>query len=473
MAAAIEYSLLSKIVQEREFNTVLKMKITDDFFVAPDCKMLFNFLNVHFHQRTTYGTIPGWEIVSRHFPYFPFNWYVQEPIAVLCEEIRTTNLRSQLIQFSERIATEAAADPRKALSTLREASLTITAQHELTDDLLLSDAHDALMKEYDTVAAGQGLTGIPWPWDIMNDATQGIHPSDYIIIYGRPKMKKTWIGILIAVKAYLEGDARVLFTSYEMDVIDILRRAASIMAGIDYEKYKAGQLNPADKKTVFDQLAHLKKDDEGYKNGKGHCPAFLAASGRGEGCSFLRSKIEEFKPDLVVVDSFYLMMDERTKQRSAEWKVTTNISRDLRATTLDMGVPIIGITQANRNADKSGKQSDLVEVAYSDAIGQDCTLSMRVHSQKDEQGNHESIISLPGARETTLEGFYINSVPGYNFTFKHIYTKDNSNNPPPGTGGGNTGSGGGGGGGGGGGKRKKSQPFVPPALPNWPGAPRV
>ena len=157
----------------------------------------------------------------------------------------------------------------------------------------------------------------------------------------------------------------------------------------------------------------------------------------------------------------YLMRDDRTKTRTIDWKSVSHVSQDLKQTARIFNLPVIGVTQANRGAAKDPKQADLAELAYADALAQDCDMCMRVHKQKDTTTQeNEIVLSFPGMREGTLDAFVVHGVPATNFFYKRATVTDPNNPQPPPT------SGGGQGGGGGGGRGKN--PRAVPVLPtNW------
>jgi hypothetical protein len=93
----------------------------------------------------------------------------------------------------------------------------------------------------------------------------------------------------------------------------------------------------------------------------------------------------------------------------------------MKVTCNDYGVPIIGITQANRGAEKTNGD-DLTELAFADSIGMDADGVFRVKRIRkfDEQQKRkitELLITAPGLREGIFEGIVIHGEPGYNFDY--------------------------------------------------------
>lgn len=459
MAANIEHQVICKIIETQDFHTVAKLKIDDTFFLSDSqTKEAFRFLWDHYHNEHTYGSVPSWQLLQQRFAGFPWS-YSYDTLASLCQELRRYKMRADILSCTDEISQVVDTDPAQAMAILRETVTRLSTQHEITSDLLLSNAYEQLYTDYNTVANAQGVTGIPFPWDILNEDTQGMHSSQFIVLYGRPKSMKTWIALVIACFAYLKG-MRVLIWSLEMNEIQLLKRIACIICAVDYDKFKKGKLDPATQQRVWQVLMAIRDEELVKVSHSGHAPALLVVHPRGDtnGISSLQAKIREFKPDLALVDGMYLMRDDRQKVRSIDWKAITHISQDLKRTASLFQIPIIGVTQANRGADKDPKKADLMELSYSDALAQDCDLCMRVHKQKDPASQDwEIVLSIPGGRDTQLDGFVVYGCAATNFGFKRA-TMTDPNNPQPQQGNsGNKKSSGGG----------NNTNNGPPALPGW------
>lgn len=232
----------------------------------------------------------------------------------------------------------------------------------------------------------------------------------------------TWVGIAICVYAYLAG-YRVLVYSKEMDTRTMMRRAASIIAKIDYAELKTGGLSEDDEDTFFGTLEHLDlREKEGAIDGRRAAMHFISdrdISSRGKGgvtVEILSAEAERFGADLVLVDGFYLMRDGRTGVKSRDWKQVGNVSSDIKEMAQNLGIPVIGTTQANRGASKT-VGDDVDEIGYADAIGQDADLVIRVHKSKNlATGKPKLMFTFPGTRDSVMNPFVINAWPGKDFS---------------------------------------------------------
>jgi hypothetical protein len=133
--------------------------------------------------------------------------------------------------------------------------------------------------------------------------------------------------------------------------------------------------------------------------------------------TWLRGKIEKYKPDAVFIDGLYLMSADRKTGKDHERVM--QISRAARQTVLDTHIPLIATMQANRQASKNG-DAELDEIAYSDAIGQDATCAIR---SINEKGSPPTIaLVLAGSREFELNGIRIGGMPYSDLSFKEAMT---------------------------------------------------
>lgn len=839
MAANIEYRVLSMTIDRQDFHSLERLRIDGDYFYSPECRTIYQYLWEHFHKTETFGSVPSWQIINTIFPSFP-NTPSADTIDTLCEQLRLAKMRLELLSVADKVQAHADFNPREGMEFLRESAAQMSSKHEMTNDMELHDAYDSFMQDYQMVASGKGVTGLPWPWAPLNEATQGIHKGEFLPLYGRPKNMKcvvagqkvmtrsgspvpiedlpencevpslteetgkirwakarrvysgekdcvrvttesghvlesstehyyrvpegsfqgsferiqnlgagdwiatartypkwelksefgvklawlvgalvgdgnytrnevqftnydegivqgvrvavddqfgcnlnrsskdpsrsgeyrithpsrrnplldflrehkmhgkraqekdvpdfiyrsgefevsaflaglldtdgtvwdkapysvswftsseelafgiknllirlgvlsskyycsdkgqyqvsvygleqhkilfrflhphtvsehklraldslsrerdskrntdgipysealwnliheekgdrawpkmgtskfdrsklfrrsgkisrallrklaeswgseklrmvaddqivweriksiepigrrdcydicivdggdpnfviqnfivhnTWAALYIATVLNVHANSRVLVYSLEMKPKQVIRRVAAIRAAINYKSLLAGKLQPADYYRFFEQLKQLQVENKEAKDtGTAVRTArFKVTQGSGgAGISFLQSKIREFRPDFVLVDSFHLMRDDRQKKRSMDWKSVAHVSQDLKGTARDFDVPLMGTCQANRKADKNARNADLEEIAYADAIGQDADFTIRVQKRIDKDTKEpELVLAFPGSREVDIDGFVIHGIPALNFSLKSM-----------------------------------------------------
>ena len=426
MSGNLEMALLTRVIDDKDYNTLDKAQITEEFFGSPEAREIYRYLREVYRDPITNGQVPSRDAVRMRYPQF-YPIEAPDTVAVLAQELRREKVRIDMLTLAQDIAQRAELNPMEAMATLRAEAARISALAEVGQDLSMSGAFNMLLDRYEAVQDSGGLLGIPTPWHVLNEETQGMQPGQFWVLFGRPKSMKTWVACYMAVHAYINSRKRVLLYTREMSPELMAMRTAALIARVDYRAYKNGKLQPELKHRMFTMLQELIEDEKSAGAMGIHQPCFTIVSDRnaggqgGGGVGWLRSKIREMQPDLVVVDGMYLMKDDRTNQRSVDWKQIAHISQDLKLTAQEFNVPLLGVTQANRASDKS-KGEDLTELAYADALGQDADAVMRV-SRRDvidpdtKQKRTELDLGFPGIREGKLDGIVIHGEPATNFGY--------------------------------------------------------
>ncbi len=420
MAFDHELRLITKIVATADLRTVLRNNISQNMFSNVQAREIFKFLKEYYHNQQHYGRVPTKRIVEERFPGpLPDKDRIRETIPELCEEIRkkvmSRELRDACDEASEMIDSRS---PYEALAHLRAKINTVQTMVTTSRDLILADGAEDMINDYMSQKSG-GISGIPWPWEKLNEETGGIQQQDFIIIFGRPKHMKSWIATKIITHAYGFGARRVLVYSCEMPPAQFRKRVSACIAEIDYERLKKRTLTDAEEHVYFDTLRNLKIEEQ-RSTRDDHSPSVMFTSDKddmmGGGVSHILAKAEAFKPDLIVVDSFYRMKNDRSGKRSMKWQDQYAIVQDLKHMTQQLDVPVIGVTQRTRKGeDESGGSHDeesLEDIAYADAVGQEADLIMRVKKGATLANGKVSIeIIIAGAREIIPGGMLLTISP--------------------------------------------------------------
>lgn len=428
----LEIALLTRVVDDRDFHSLEKARIDESYFTDEMTIQVYNYLRDTFFSPATVGCVPSREMVELNRPAIKSWWFPSsDSIPVLANELRKERVRMELLLLSQQIENTASLNPIDALAAVRAKIGEVTALAEIGADLTMSNAYGELLHNYEKVAAVGGVIGIPYPWHILNEETQGMQGGQFIVIYGRPKSMKSWVAIDMAVHAYIYSRKRVMFYTREMSPQMVSQRVAARIARVDYKKFRNGQLQPEMKNHVFTLLKELAECDQ--VNQLTNKPFFTVVSdrnsgGSGGGVGWLQAKIRDFKPDIVFVDGMYLMKDDRSKTRSIDWKQIAHISQDLKLTAQEFDIPVIGITQANRAAQKTNGD-DLTELAFTDSLGQDADAVFRI-SKKDRIDEAtrtkytELYLTAPGLREGTFDGLVMRAHPATHFEYVRTLTSE-------------------------------------------------
>lgn len=225
----------------------------------------------------------------------------------------------------------------------------------------------------------ESITGVPSGLDKFDELTSGLQPSDLIILAARPSMGKTSLAMNFAEHAAIHAKKSVAIFSMEMSGEQLAMRMISSLGRVDQSKVRTGKISEEDWPRITSAV-HLMSEAPIFID---DTPALTPTE--------LRARCRRIKREhdlgLVVVDYLQLMqvggsVENRTNEIS-------EISRGLKALAKELNVPVIALSQLNRNLeqrpDKRPKMSDLRE---SGSIEQDADVIAFIY--RDEVYNPET-----------------------------------------------------------------------------------
>lgn len=213
--------------------------------------------------------------------------------------------------------------------------------------------------------------GISYGFPSLDKAVTKMQPGDLIILAARPGMGKTILALTIAVYLAVELNMVVDFYSLEMSAKRLVHRILSMMVGISSDKIAERRLTPQEiekLKTATDKLNHNMHIYDSSDNFKGITVEFVEFNikRRGTQASFI---------------DYLQLMPSETKASNREQEIS-KISRSLKLMASKHGLPIIALSQLNREAETRSstqfrpKLSDLRE---SGAIEQDADIVLMIY----------------------------------------------------------------------------------------------
>jgi replicative DNA helicase len=419
--SSAEIRLITKIVETGDLSGALRAGITVEMFGDPLSKEMFETILLYHHEREHYGCVPTARWMGERFKDSYRTFKVKETLAELCAELRGNVMQTRISELLIEICDINETDPKQALGKLRSEIMSLSRMIPKSTERILAEDVEEIISRAALRRDSSTILGIPYPWDDLNQITQGMHSEDFIVIFGRPKSMKSWIAAKIAAHAYLHGNRRIMIYSCEMSTALFEDRLSCAIHELSYTELKQGTISTRDWQWYKAALRALPTDEKKDSiQGRHRSIKFISHldDPHGGGVSHLMSKIDEFDPDLVVVDSFYKMKDDRTGKRSVNWEAQYGIVQDLKGATQILHIPLIGVTQRKRtNKEETEEDRDMADIAYADAVGQEAEAVFRVKKEHtlDDKVTTQLRVMMTGSRETAVGGFLLHVIPAVQF----------------------------------------------------------
>jgi len=228
-----------------------------------------------------------------------------------------------------------------------------------------------------------GLAGISTGLIDLDKKLGGLHPSDLIILAGRPSMGKTSLATNVAfniAKAYKHGlkhdgsegavDGGVVgFFSLEMSAEQLAARILSEAAEVPSEQIRRGDMTEGEFRRFVEAAKALES-----------CPLYIddtPALPISQVAARARRLKRTHGLDVLMVD--YLQLLRGTSKESRVQEVS-EITQGLKAIAKELNIPVIALSQLSRNVEsREDKRPQLSDLRESGSIEQDADVVMFVY----------------------------------------------------------------------------------------------
>ena len=355
----IQLQALNYILANQDSSFITVNNLTEEFF--SDYVEEFKFIKHHIDE---YGKVPDSITFVNRFPEFDVI-KVTEPTNFLIDSLYDDKNRRYLASVFNQIRTylnEDKIDEATKLYTAASEKL-VTAVHMDSVDLFKDlSRYDAYVERSQDFAKFFVKTGFKELDDILGGWDR---EEDYVTMVARTNVGKSWILLFTAVEAAKQG-LTVGIYSGEMSDRKVGYRVDTILSHISNTALTRGDVSvqPLYKK----YLESIGDDIKGTI--KVLTPSMIQGAA---GVQALRSFIEKDKLDMLCIDQHSLLEDDRR----AKDPVTraSNISRDIKNLQVMKKIPIITVSQQNRESlESSNGIAGAQNISQSDRIGQDSTI---------------------------------------------------------------------------------------------------
>lgn len=384
--ATTELKVLNSLCSTKDIQPVLAGSHIDKMFVAyPD---VWQFIKEYYSK---HRAIPDASILEGQFNYFDAvevpgatAYYVDQ----LREEYINSELEAVTLKLRDKVGKIASG---KILQGVLGDLMELQNVSVSSQDLDITDT-EAAMKDYEEtrLLAEQmgGVPGIPTGIDFIDSAyTSGLVGGDLIVVLGWTGRAKSLMTTLICVNAFNKG-FKPMIISLEMNTKKVRDRAYTMLG--------AGRFKNSDL-----AVGDIREDDfRSWSNtiNKGNGFVVVSHDGNNEITpAVVQSKIDQHKPDIIVLDYAQLMSDNaNSSDMTARMR---NMSKEFKRLATANNIPIILISSATPDSTASINTPPIIEqVAWSKQLSFDADLAFAVHRHDGQIEDGAVVIEVAGRK---------------------------------------------------------------------------
>jgi len=272
-------------------------------------------------------------------------------------------------------------------------------QDRVTDAAVpLSKSVDDATALINRVMSGESSAGVLTGYKDLDRMTFGMHKGEMIVLAARPSMGKTSLAMNIAEHASIprHGDpARVLVFSLEMGADQLAMRMLCRRARVNMRRVRDGTLGKDDMRNITTTASEMKRaplwiDDAGHSS-----ILELRAKARRMQARLAR---EKERLGVIVIDYLQLISGMGDSRTPREQQIS-EISRGLKSLAKELEVPVLVLSQLNREAEKENRQPRLSDLRESGSIEQDADVVLLL--AKDRESSDKASVPT-GTRKVEL-----------------------------------------------------------------------
>ncbi|TQL76317.1 replicative DNA helicase [Stackebrandtia endophytica] len=228
------------------------------------------------------------------------------------------------------------------------------------------------------------MTGLPTGIADLDRLLNGLHPGQLIIIGGRPGVGKTTFAIDILRHVALHHQQPAALFTRELSKTQVTTRVLSAETRVPLHVLRSGGLSDDDWTRLARRMENIAE-----------APLFIETdiNNIDEVRAKARGLIAQHGLRLIVVDCVQLFIEGRWDR----YRETAGLSRVLKSLAMDLKVPIIAVSQLNRNPEsRTDKRPNLWDLRDTGTLEEDADVVVFVH--RDDYYDKES----PRAGEADL-----------------------------------------------------------------------
>ncbi len=274
---------------------------------------------------------------------------------------------------------------REILDKAEQAVFEIAQEDQTSEPQKLQELLSAEIERLEA-SEGKGISGISTGYDDLDAKLRGFQPGEIIIIAARPSMGKTALALNLAEQIafggrtpwdYRAGGASVPVAvfSLEMTKAAVTQRLLSAYTGLTGERFRDGSRLGEDNWQRILNACNVLSEAPIYIDDTAGLTVMQLRSRA-------RRLVAQHGVKVIMIDYLQLLSAPSAAKESRQVEVSA-ISRQVKALSRELDVPIICLSQLNRATEqREGNRPRLSDLRESGSIEQDADVVMMLHREE-------------------------------------------------------------------------------------------
>ena len=240
------------------------------------------------------------------------------------------------------------------------------------------EAIHAFLDQVDARVEAGGVIETPMGWPDLDKKFGGLKKGTLYLLAARPGLGKSGAACEIALNVAKQGK-RVLFSSLEMSASELLARMVGSEANVVYQKIDDGTIDGGERERVE------------FHGGKVGMLPISFYDDPIQSLYDIKAKARQIKRDedleLILVDYLQLIQPTPNGGSQNRQQDVSTIVRGLKVLARELDVPIVALSQLNRNLEITKRKPVLADLRESGELEQAANVILFLHRAQDMDGN--------------------------------------------------------------------------------------
>ena len=324
-------------------------------------------------QKDSLDKVGGIEYITTLTNIVPSSANVKHYISI----VKRDSLLRSLISSSEEIIQKSYEGGDEDILAFAEKSIFDIAERDDKSSLQkVSGSLDEVLSKFEEIHKNGGaIRGLATGFWELDNLTNGLKPGNLVILAARPGFGKSSLAMNIVGNVAIQYNKKCAVFSLEMSREEIAQRLVCSISGVNMRHAMTGHLSADDWKALWEGRKELDKADIYIDESSLVSPAEILSKCR-------KIKREMGGLDLIMIDYLQLMNGSSKYRDSNRQQEISDITRNLKVTAKELGVPILLLSQLSRDVEKrEDHRPQVSDLRESGAIEQDADIVMFIYNE--------------------------------------------------------------------------------------------